>query len=205
VFALTERAKLQRALIEGTRVDKTFSPICRCPQRVAHIAFRLMRSARVTIGLVDTSDALVATLVHDRVLRAGLVQLSWNGRGRHHQLLPTASYFPDVSFLGLGRTLRLPSPIALDTDRPIIDMATLRRARTDVVRYRFGEPARAALFVNGARVVLTRFAPTTGEIRIAERLLARADPGRVALVAIDPAGNRSRPTVLGSSAAAPQR
>jgi biotin carboxylase len=205
VFGLTERAKLQHALIEGTRVDKTFSPICRCPTRVAHIAFRLMRRARVSIGLVNRSDVLVATLVHDRVLRAGVLHLTWNGRGRHDRVLPTASYFPDVSFLALGRTLRLPSPIALDTDRPRIDQATLERGRTDIVRYRFGEPAQAALFVNGARVVLTRFAPTTGAIRVAARLLDGARPARVSLVAIDPAGNRSRPFVFGSGAAATER
>jgi biotin carboxylase len=205
VFALTERAKLQHALIEGTRVDKTFSPICACRTRVAHIAFRLMRRGRVSIGLVTKSNTLVATLVHDRVLRAGLIHLTWNGRGRNDRVLPSAAYFPDVSFVALGRTLRLPSPIALDTERPKIDLATLRVGRTDTIRYRFGEPAQAALLVNGTRVVLTRFAPATGTIRVAARLVAGAAPRRISLVAIDPAGNRSRPTLLGRFAAASER
>ena len=39
-----------------------------------------------------------------------------------------------------------------------VKRATLRLGRTIVVRYRFGEPAQAALFVDGTRAVLTRFA-----------------------------------------------
>ena len=195
-FGLTEHAKLQHALLAGTRVDKTFSPICGCSQRVAHIAFRLVRRARVSIGLVDNAGTWMATLAHNRTLAAGPVHLVWNGRNTHGQVLPTAQYLPEVSFLNLRRTLRLPSPITLDADRPRIQSAMLLLGRTDVVRYRFGEPAQAALLVDGARVVLTRFAPASGTIRIASRLIRGPRPDAVSLIAIDLAGNRSHPTIL---------
>jgi|GEM_PF-453697 len=195
-FALTERTKLQLALIAGTRVDKTFSPVCRCSERVAHIAFRLVRRARVSIGVVDKAGAVVTTLVRDRRLAAGPIHLAWDGRSTAGRVLPTGQYLPEVSFLDLRRTLRLPSPITLDTDRPRIDRAAVRVGRTVVVRYRFDEPAQAALLVDGTRVVLTRFAPTTGTIRVAPRLLGRGRIERVSLVAIDLAGNRSRPMIL---------
>lgn len=60
-----------------------------------------------------------------------------------------------------------------------------------VVRYRFSEAAQAALLIGGRRVVLTRFAPLPGTILWRGRV-RRA----VTLVAIDPAGNRSRPHSL---------
>ncbi|HST13804.1 MAG TPA: ATP-grasp domain-containing protein [Gaiellaceae bacterium] len=192
-FALTERAKLQQALVTGTRIDKTFSPICRCPQRVAHITFRLMHRARVSVGLVDKAGTVIATLVHSRAFAAGPIHLEWNGRGAQGHVVPPSRYVPQVSFLGQRRTLRLPSPITVDTDRPKVARATLRIGRTAVIRYRFSELAYAALFVNGARIVFTRFAPTKGSIRTASRLI---HGDRVSLVAIDLAGNRSDPFML---------
>jgi len=156
-----------------------------------------VRRARVTIDLVNRTGAVVTTLVRDRTLNAGPVHLAWNGRTTHGRVLPTARYTPEVSFPDLRRTLRLPSPIALDADRPTVERATIRLGRTIVVRYRFSEPAQAALFIDGTRAVLTRFTPTSGTIGLTSsvghgrRPLGRAD--RFSLVAIDLAGNRSRP------------
>jgi biotin carboxylase len=195
-FGLTERAKLQGALVAGTRVDKTFSPICACPQRVAHITFRLVRRARVSVGIIDKAGGLVATLLHTRTVRAGPIHLTWSGRTSHGRVLPNGQYLPEVAFPDRGRTLRLPSPITLDTDRPKVDWTSVRAGRIVVVRYHFGEPAQAALLVDGARAVLTRFAPATGTIRVASRLIRRPGPDKVSLIAIDLAGNRSRPTIL---------
>jgi biotin carboxylase len=195
-FALTERAKLQHALVAGTRIDKTFSPICRCPQRVAHITFRLVRRARISVALINSAGNVVATLVHAHTFAAGPIHLEWNGRGPNERVVSPSRYIPEVSFLNQRRTLRLPSPITVDTDRPTVTRATLRIGRTAVIRYRFSEPAYAALVLRRARVVLTRFAPTTGTIRIASSIIDGERLGQVSLVAIDLAGNRSRPFIL---------
>ena len=200
-FMLTEHAKLERALVASTRVDKTFSPVCGCRQRIAHIGFRLLRRTRTIVSVVNAAGRAVTTLVSARQLGPGLVRLVWDGRGNTGARLPDGRYFPDVDFPKLHRDLRLPSPIILDTARPKVIFATVSLGRrTALVRYRFAERARAALLVDGRRVVLTRFAPLSGELRWSMRFQNGAHlgsgPHKFDLLAIDAAGNRSRPDLL---------
>ncbi len=62
-FALTESLKLEKSPITGTKVSKTFSPICKCPTRAARIAFRLRTANRLTTVIVDSGGKVVRTLV----------------------------------------------------------------------------------------------------------------------------------------------
>lgn len=201
-FALSERAKLTGALIAGTRVDKTFSPVCRCSRDVAHVTFRLLHSAAIAVSMVDTATH-AAFPIFDARRHTGWLHLVWTGRTAGKQPLPDGVYVPRVSFQTLHRTLLLPSPIRLDTGRPVVASAHMRVLRTAiVVQYRLREPAQVALFVDGRRGVLTRFAPLGGRLRWSERFATgrRLSPGRhrVALQAIDLAGNRSRLRELGT-------
>jgi biotin carboxylase len=196
-FAVTERAKLTTALVAGTRIDKTFSPVCDCSHDVAHIAFRLLRPARVIVSMVDASTKQAVAIFHSSRAVKGWLHLRWTGRGRSERPYADGAYSPQVSFPALHRTLRLPSTVELDTGRPPVERSQARAMRFSVVvTYRFGERAQAELFVDGRRTVLTRFAPVAGHLRWGDR---RVRPGtyRLALEAIDPAGNRSRQTSLG--------
>jgi biotin carboxylase len=105
---LGEGAKLQQSLIAGTRVDKQFSPSCRCPQDVARIAFRLLRRRRVTFQIVNAAGRPVTTLVHDRVLSGGVKRFDWRGRNARGRVLPNGDYRPEVIFDQLHRTVVLP-------------------------------------------------------------------------------------------------
>jgi len=201
-FRLTEAAKLQPPLIVGTRVDKTFSPVCRCRRDVAHVAFRLVPAARVAVGVVTASGRLVATLLPLRQHPAGTVRASWSGRTALARLAHDGVYYLEVSFPALQRTLRLPGSIVLDTRRPRIESAVTREGRSSlIVRYRFNKPARAELLVNGRRAELTRFAPKAGTLHWSERFPnghpLQDGSYRLALVAIDRAGNPSRIRHLG--------
>jgi len=131
-----------------------------------------------------------------------VIRLVWNGRELNRKVAPNGPYFPDVTFPSLDRSLRLPSPIALDNTRPQVERAAVgRRGAGVVVRYRFSEPAQAVLLVDGRRAILTRFAPTAGVVRWSGRFVAgrRLAAGRhtLELIAIDLAGNRSLPRLLG--------
>ncbi|HEV2593110.1 MAG TPA: hypothetical protein VGU02_14595, partial [Gaiellaceae bacterium] len=196
-FFITERAKLATALVAGTRIDKTFSPTCACSHDVAHVAFRLLRPARIAVSMVDSSTRQAVAIFSSGRAVKGWLHLRWSGRelsGRHY---PDGTYVPQLSFPGLHRTLRLPSTVLLDTDRPPVDATRARPLRSSVlVTYRFGERAQAALLVDGRRTVLTRFAPLDGHLRWFDRHL-RFGTYRLALEAIDPAGNRSVQTALG--------
>jgi biotin carboxylase len=195
-LVMTERAKLQPALVLGTRVTKTFSPICGCSTGVAHVTFRLAQAGRVTVQMVNSTGRPVATFLRDRAIRPGWQHLVWNGLTRARQVLPNGSYFPQVSFPLLHRTLRLPDPIKLDTQPPRLRRVAVRTTGSRIlVRYAFDGPARAVLFVDGRRAVFTGRATTTGRLIWDERFPdgPRATLGhhRIWLVGIDTAGNRS--------------
>ena len=195
-LVVSEGAKLQQALVRGTRVDKTFSPTCHCATAVAHVKFRLVQAERVTVQMVNAGGRPVATFLRDRALHPGWKHFAWTGLTHAGHVLPNGSYFPQVSFPVLERTLRLPSPIRLDTQPPRLLHASVQQgAGRILVRYAFDGPTRTALFVDGRQAVLGRFATTAGRLSWDERFPGglRARPGRhrVSLLGIDAAGNRS--------------
>ena len=164
---------------------------------------RLLRRTRIAVSILNSSGAVVASLLRPRQFGLRVVRLVWNGReAPRASLAPTGHYFPEVFFPRLHRSLRLPSAITLDRVEPVIRRASLRRRGTEIiVRYSFSEPAQAVLLADGRRAVVTRFAPTAGIVRWGGRFasgrLLSAATHTLELVAVDPAGNRSRPTLLG--------
>ena len=61
-FAVTEELKLQKVPIAGTRVSKTFSPLCGCARRVANIRVKLRHRDTVTVTVLDAHRRAVQTL-----------------------------------------------------------------------------------------------------------------------------------------------
>jgi biotin carboxylase len=195
-LVVTERGKLQPALVLGTRVTTTFSPVCGCSTAVAHVTFRLAQAGRVTVQIVNSAGRPVATFLRDRAVRPGWQHFVWNGLNRARHVLPNGSYFPQVSFPLLHRTLRLPSPITLDTRPPLLRRLAVRTTGSRiVVRYVFDGPAHAVLFVDGRRAVVTRRATARGRLIWDERFpdgpRVRLGHHRIWLIGIDTAGNRS--------------
>ena len=186
-FAVTERAKLRTALVAGTRVDKTFSPVCGCTQDVAHVAFRLVRHTSVDVGIVNASGHLVRMLRRLPDPTHMLVRVAWNGLESNGELARSGVFYPEVILPAFHRTLRLPSPIKVDTDAPriLFARAWLHSDRL-TVRYRVSEPSHAVLMLNGRRVEFTRFEPLAGTLSL--RVHGRP---AAALGAVDLAGNRA--------------
>jgi biotin carboxylase len=197
-LVLSEHAKLQHALLLGARVSRTFSPVCHCTTDVAHVTFRLVHAGRITVQMINSVGHPVVTFLHDRSETAGWKHFVWNGLARTRRALPSGSYRPEVTFPLLHRTLKLPSPIELDTRRPrILGFAVRTGRRHLIVRYAFNEPAHAVLLVDGRRALVTRRAPTNGVLSWSERYPdgREARPGRhrISVVGVDAAGNRSAP------------
>ena len=193
---VTGQGKIQPAPVDGTRVDEAFSPICRCSTAVAHVTFRLVQAGRVTVQMVNSGGRPVTTFLRDHALRSGWQHFVWNGLTRARHVLPNGSYFPQVTFPLLHRTLRLPDPIKLDTRPPRLRRLTVRTTGSRIlVRYAFDEPARAVLFVDGRRAVFSRRGPGSGRLIWDERFPdgPRVTLGhhRIWVVGIDVAGNRS--------------
>jgi hypothetical protein len=200
-----EGAKLQleRPLLSAVRVTREFSPVCGCPQDVAHLTFRLLTGTRVILQVVNTAGRPVATLVHDRLLGRGMQHFLWNGRTSAGRIVANGWYRPELEFPALDRTVTLSRPIHVDTVAPRVLGFTVRpfgKKPQLLVRFRFDEPAHAQLTVDGRRVGYTRSAGDAGSFRWLGRLGdgRRISPGvyRIALAGTDLAGNTSRPTVL---------
>jgi hypothetical protein len=159
-FAVTEGLKLEKTPISATRVDKTFSPVCRCPRRLARIAFRLRKAESVTVQIVEGRDHVVRTLVAGRLVNHGFHTFYWNGREDDGRIAPDGDYQPRVHLSRERRTILLPNVIALDTRPPTIHVVSARVSSRPsslslIVRYRVNEPARGLLYVDGRRRVLT--------------------------------------------------
>jgi hypothetical protein len=203
-FGRTELLKLETNPVSGPRVDKDFSPVCRCASGLAHISFRLRRADHVTLSIVDGKGHTVATVVRDDALRAGRVAFTWNGRNENGDVVAQGSYRPKLELKRHGRTIVLPDPIRVDTTPPVLRIvaAAPRTISPDGdgrrdgihIRYTLSEPANAILLVDGVQREKTRFRPLRGTVswygRIDRKLLP---PGthRVQLAAVDPAGNRA--------------
>jgi hypothetical protein len=206
-FAVTERLKLERSPITGTRVDRLFSPVCECARDVAVVSFVLRKASQVTVDVLDAEGRSVRTLVRDRDEPRGRVSYTWDGRDETGQVVPEARYRPRVQIEEHGRTIVLPNPIRVDTTRPSIRFTEVEprlfspdgdgRSDSVTARYSVDEISQAMLLVDGRRRVLGRFRPRHGRLT----WFGNADghpvrPGRyeLRLRAVDRAGNRSRRT-----------
>ncbi len=61
-FAIIERLKLTPSPIVGTRVTKTFSPVCACITDNASVDFRLRRGGLVEVDVIAPDGTLVRRL-----------------------------------------------------------------------------------------------------------------------------------------------
>lgn len=209
-FARTELLKLETNPVSGPRVDKQFSPVCRCASDRAHISFRLRRADHVTLSIVDSNGHTVAKLVSGRALRAGRVSFVWNGRDQQGDVVREGSYRPKLELAHHHRTIVLPDPMRVDTTPPKVRIVSAKPlaispdgdGRADAFRvvYTVSEPAKALLLVDGKQRVRTLHRPLHGVVSWFGRIAGHAlPPGahHVQLVVVDEAGNRTvaRPTL----------
>jgi hypothetical protein len=203
-FAVTERLKLEKSPITGTRVDKVFSPICECARDVSVISFRLRRAGTVTVDMLDSGGRSVRTLVRNRREQAGRVSYTWDGRNDAGHVVEEGVYRPRVRLRQHGRTIVLPNPIRVDTTAPTIRLLRVfprvfspdgdGNADRVTAEYVIDEPARAMMLVDGRRRVLSKFRETEGRLVWFGRIVGKpVRPGEyeIRVRAFDFAGNRS--------------
>jgi len=211
-FAITEKAKLTRSPIGGTRVTKLFSPQARSTAfRQADVEFRLRTRERVTVWIEDAHGTNVRTLLPARTeTRGAHLVLAWDGFGDNGVLLPDGVYRPVVKLETSHRTIVLPNPIRIDTKVPVISVPHPlhpvlspdgdHHGDNFRVHYRINEPAHAVLFVrvrgHVRQVVFTRTHKVSGELDWNGKYGGRPlRPGAylLSIAAQDLAGNVSKP------------
>jgi hypothetical protein len=206
-FAVTERLKLERSPITGTKVDKVFSPVCECLRDAAVLSFVLRRPETVTVDILGADGRSVRTLVRKQHEPKGRVSYVWDGFDNGGRIVPDGIYRPRIHLRRHGRTIVLPNRIRVDTTAPTIRVLSVtprvfspdgdsRRDRI-TTRFEIDELAHAMMLVNGRRRVFDRYRKTQGKLVWFGLIRGHpARPGRyeIRLRAVDQAGNRSART-----------
>jgi len=79
-FFLTQRLKHTPTVVQNVKMTSSFSPPGPPPEGQEAISFRLSKTDDVTVTILDSAGATVATLVHDHpVPRYKQFSLRWNG------------------------------------------------------------------------------------------------------------------------------
>jgi hypothetical protein len=198
-FVVTEDLKLEPDPVARPQIDRTFSPVCECPQRTAQIAFRLRSADVLTLTVADESGTVVRTLLNDASFRPGTHRFGWDGRNEAGKQVPEGRYGARVELQKLNRLIEFPTPIVVDTTAPRLrDVRVSRReispdrdGRGDAItiRYRVSERSEVRLLVNGKREIRTKAGKLA--VRWAPKRRLRQGLERLQLVAVDAAGNRS--------------
>ncbi len=200
-FARAEQLKLAHSPVTSPRMTKHFSPVCAenppvpaACLRHATLSFKLRKPAGLSLTLVDSAGHTV--FVFPQAVNrhpAGRVQVTWDGRTQSGALAPDGTYRLRVHLLTLGRTITIPTPLIVDTVKPVLTLRS--RPGATPVRYRVSEPAHVFLAFNaGGHVTVLR--GRNGRVRIPEPLRRRG--GSMLMVAVDLAGNRSQTVSVGS-------
>ena len=203
-FAVTERLKLERSPVTGTRVDRVFSPVCECARDVAVISIVLRRRETVTLDILNRNGRSIRTIVRKRREPAGRVSYTWDGRDNFERIVPEGVYRPRVQLERNGRTIVLPNPIRVDTTAPVITLVRVfprvfspdsdgSRDRV-TASYRINERARAVMLVDGRQRVQSKFRRVEGNLVWFGRVngsVVRPGMYEIRLRAVDRAGNRS--------------
>jgi hypothetical protein len=203
-FVVTEKAKLELSPIYGTHVTQLFSPTCRCATATAPIDFKLRKPDDLSVW-IERAGTRVATLASDRSSR-GAIHLAFTGLSADGRVLPNGVYVPVIRLVHAHLTITLPSPIRLDTKRPVVTVPQRivthispdGDGRNDAFRvsYSVNEKAHGILYVDGHEVEYTYREPLRGELVWTGQIGHHAvPPGRytLAISAQDLAGNRATP------------
>jgi hypothetical protein len=201
-FAITERLKLTKSAVTGTKISKVFSPSCGCARGNANIKVVLRRADLITVSVIDSRGDDVRTLLADQSLGRGEVRFRWNGRTDAGELAPDGAYRIKIHLAQQHQTIVLPRPVRLDTRPPTVEKVELNREafspdgdrQADFVRitYALSKASRLALYLGGERILLTKGYPPRGAVSFNGTVPGgRLDPGEYTLEAgaLDLAGN----------------
>jgi len=199
-FAITERLKLTKSPITGTKVVRAYvSPRA---HTMAAINVRFRRSDRVTVTILDPHRSEVDTLAYRLLVPRGRKTFTWNGRTDTGTIPNGGTYYMEIHLENQHRTILLPNPLVLETKLPVVlDAGVEPKAfspdgdhqfDTVTVHYKLSEDAHALVSVNGTRIIKSRSHKVRDKVAWNGKVRGRlVPPGTYVLLvgAVDPAGN----------------
>jgi flagellar hook assembly protein FlgD len=201
-FAITERLKLTKSPIAGTRVVHEYvSPRAHTK---AVIAIRFRRADRVDVTIRDSHRREVDTLAYRRLVRRDRTPFSWDGRTDAGTVAPDGTYRLEVHFENQHRTILIPNPIVLESKPPaVLDAGVTPKAfspdgdhqfDTVEIHYKLSEDAHVLVFLDGKRIIRGRSHKAKDKVSWGGKVDGKVlPPGTYTLLvsALDPAGNRA--------------
>jgi hypothetical protein len=118
-FFVAQRLKSAPSFIRRVDVVEHFSPVCRCPQAVQTLRFRLKESDDVTVDVVDLDGGRVARVATARPVKAlEEVRMRWQGRADDGRIARDGRYRFRFTLRRLGRSIVYRESFLLDTEAP---------------------------------------------------------------------------------------
>lgn len=201
-FAITERLKLTKSPITGTKVVRGYvSPRA---HTTAAVNVRFRRSDRATVTMLDSNRHGVDTIAYQLLVPRGRRTFTWNGLTDEGTRAKDGTYRMEIHLANQHRTILLPNPIVLETHLPVVlDAGAVRPAfspdgdnqsDTVTIHYKLSEGAHVLVFVNGQRIIRGRSHKTKDKVAWGGKLKGELlSPGTyvLALSAVDLAGNKA--------------
>lgn len=201
-FAITERLKLTKSPIAGTKIVRDhLSPAA---HTTAAFSLRFRRRDRVTVTIRDAHGGATDALVSDVAMPSGRHTFTWNGRTDSGTEAAEGTYRMEVHFANQHRTILIPNPIVLDTKPPaVLDAGVTPKEfspdhdhqfDTVEIHYRLSEDAHVVVFLDGTRIIRGRFSKETSKVTWGGMVRGRLlPPGTYVLTvgAVDLAGNKA--------------
>lgn len=191
-FFVAQRLKHQPAVIQmagsGSGFTRIFSPNGDGRRDTFTLRFRLKRSTRVTVEVVDTNGTRVATLTENRpVTKYRRVTLRWDGRGSDGEVLKHGRYKLKFVLPDEGRSVVWTSSFLLDRIAPkpkvlrVTADGVASKTSPAILPSTDGRPVTAELLLRGwqpvARVVRTSPGPMDVVARLPVEVTERASGG----------------------------
>jgi hypothetical protein len=163
-FAVTERLKLTKSPITGTKVIRAYlSPAA---HTTAAVNVRFRHADVVTATIQDSGGREVDSLVAGTLMPSGRHTFTWNGRTDLGAAARDGTYRLEIHLARQHRTILLPNPLVLDTKRPtVLDAGSARpdfspdgdhQSDTVTVHYKLSEDAHVLVYANGHRIIRGR-------------------------------------------------
>jgi hypothetical protein len=201
-FAITERLKLTKSPITGTRIVRGYVSPHAHTSAAVNVRFR--RGDITTVTVEDSHRNEVDTLAYRVAVARGRRIFTWNGLMDDGRPAPAGTYGFQIHLDNQHRTILLPNPIVLETRPPaVLDAGAVRRAfspdgdhqsDTVTIHYKLSEDAHVLVFLDGHRIIRGRASKQKYKVSWNGMLDGRLLPQRtytLLVSAVDPAGNRA--------------